>query len=166
MSVYKQLNIFDFLDEQNERADIKPIKNLNSGISYKGSKRKISHLILQEIRNNAPHAKHFYDMFGGGGAIALNAPPHESVIYCDIPYRNTSGYKLCGNAFDYERFYRWSIDKAKQGYNVFISEYSMPQDRFREIWHKDTYASFNVIKSECGAKNKPQRTERLFTPKV
>ena len=415
MSVYKQLNIFDFLDEQNE-----PIKNLNSGISYKGSKRKISHLILQEIRNNAPHAKHFYDMFGGGGAIALNAhyngyathyneldkdvyvymeflisqlqnkkgkygilpdewyrfitkaefdkikadttpspyrsfvlinysfgndwhsyfcnadkeafkhkghylmldndkecaewwdnhfkekgsvvgiyqhlhseiypslnwrerrlyfvdttlklgaiqvaniahlfqkksnadtynavkdisqkdlcrlidkhnphlpkknykgtqgkgltelkqleqlqqleqlerlerleqleqlqqlerldlithtnadysnvkintPPHESVIYCDIPYRNTSGYKLCGNAFDYERFYRWSIDKAKQGYNVFISEYSMPQDRFREIWHKDTYASFNVIKSECGAKNKPQRTERLFTPKV
>lgn len=98
--------------------------------------------------------------------VKINTPPHESVIYCDIPYRNTSGYKLCGNAFDYERFYQWSIDKAKQGYNVFISEYSMPQDRFREIWHKDTYASFNVIKSECGAKNKPQRTERLFTPKV
>ena len=98
--------------------------------------------------------------------VKISTPPQDTIIYLDPPYANTSEYKLCGNSFDYERFYQWCIDKAKQGYNVFISEYNMPQDRFSEIWSKETYASFNVLKSECGAKNKPQRTERLFTPKV
>ncbi len=85
---------------------------------------------------------------------------------CDPPYANYSEYKLCGNSFDYERFYQWCIDKAKQGYNVFISEYNMPQDRFKEIWSKETYANFAVLKSECGAKYKPTRIEKLFIPKV
>lgn len=85
---------------------------------------------------------------------------------CDPPYANSSEYKLCGNSFDYERFYQWAIDKAKQGYNVFISEYNMPQDRFKEIWSKETYANFAVLKSECGAKYKPTRIEKLFIPKV
>ena len=54
------------------------------------------------------------------------------------------------------------IDKAKKGYNVFISEYNMPQDRFKEIWSKETLANFNTIKKDCGARARPQRTERLF----
>ena len=405
--MYKEPTLFDFLDDEDDNIEIKCVKNLNSGIPYKGSKRKISHLILQEIRNHAPQAKYFYDMFGGGGAMALNAhyngyiahyneldkdvyvymeflisqlqnkkgkygilpdewyrfitkaefnkikadktpsvyrsfvllnysfgndwhsyfcneykqvfkqkghyllldndkecaewwdeyfkengsvvgiynhlhseiypslnwrerrayfvnltlkieairvagiahlfqkksnadtykalkdisqkdlcrlidkhnphlpkknykgtqgkgltelkqlqqlerlqqleqlqqlerldlithtnldyaevkistPPQDTIIYADPPYSNTSEYKLCGNSFDYERFYQWCIDKAKQGYNVFISEYSMPQDRFKEIWSKDTLANFNTIKKDCGARAKPQRTERLF----
>ena len=94
--------------------------------------------------------------------VKISTPPQDTIIYADPPYANTSEYKLCGNSFDYERFYQWCIDKAKQGYNVFISEYNMPQDRFKEVWSKDTYASFNTIKKECGAKTKPQRVERLF----
>lgn len=98
--------------------------------------------------------------------VKISTLPQDTIIYADPPYAKTSEYKLCGNSFDYERFYQWCIDKAKQGYNVFISEYNMPKDRFREIWSKETYANFSVLKSECGAKNKPQRIERLFTPKV
>ena len=98
--------------------------------------------------------------------VKINTPPHETIIYTDPPYANSSEYKLCGNKFDYERFYQWCIDKAKQGYNVFISEYNMPQDRFKEIWSKETFANFAVLNSECGAKNKPTRTEKLFIPKV
>ena len=94
--------------------------------------------------------------------VKISTPPQDTIIYADPPYANTSEYKLCGNSFDYERFYQWCIDKAKQGYNVFISEYNMPQDRFREIWSKEGYANFNVLKSECGAKRKPPRVERLF----
>ena len=94
--------------------------------------------------------------------VKISTPPQDTIIYADPPYANTSEYKLCGNGFDYERFYQWCIDKAKQGYNVFISEYNMPQDRFREIWSKEGYANFNVLKSECGAKRKPPRVERLF----
>lgn len=98
--------------------------------------------------------------------VKISTPPQDTIIYADPPYANTSEYKLSRNSFDYERFYQWCIDKAKQGYYVFISEYNMPQDRFREIWSKETYASFSVLKSECGAKNRPLRTERLFTLKV
>ena len=94
--------------------------------------------------------------------VKISTPPQDTIIYADPPYINTSEYKLCGNNFDYERFYQWCIDKAKKGYNVFISEYNMPQDRFREIWSKEGYASFNTLKSECGAKRRPPRVERLF----
>ena len=94
--------------------------------------------------------------------VKISTPPQDTIIYADPPYINTSEYKLCGNNFDYERFYQWCIGKAKKGYNVFISEYNMPQDRFREIWSKEGYASFNTLKSECGAKRRPPRVERLF----
>ena len=94
--------------------------------------------------------------------VKISTPPQDTIIYADPPYANTSEYKSCGNSFDYERFYQWCIDKAKQGYNVFISEYNMPQDRFKEVWSKETYANFNVISRDCGAKAKPQRVERLF----
>lgn len=94
--------------------------------------------------------------------VKISTPPQDTIIYADPPYINTSEYKLCGNSFDYERFYQWCIDKAKKGHYVFISEYNMPQDRFKEVWSKETYASFNVISRDCGAKTKPQRVERLF----
>lgn len=46
----------------------KNIKNTNIGILYLGSKRKISYDILSVIANKAPNARHFFDLFGGGGA--------------------------------------------------------------------------------------------------
>ena len=101
--------------------------------------------------------------------VKISTPPHKTIIYCDPPYKNTIGYLVnggCSSNFDYERFYTWCIDKAKQGYNVFISEYDMPQDRFTEIWSKETSANFNTIQKECGAKAKPTRTEKLFIPKA
>ena len=79
MSVGKQLSLFDFIEnpfgviDSKQTTNTDSIKNLNACIPYKGSKRKISHLILQEIRNLAPQAKYFYDMFGGGGAMVHNA---------------------------------------------------------------------------------------------
>ena len=37
---------------------------MNYGIPYKGSKNKIAESIIAQL----PSAKHFYDLFGGGGA--------------------------------------------------------------------------------------------------
>lgn len=45
----------------------------------------------------------------------------NSVIYCDPPYLNTEGY---AHKFDYKKFYSW----VKERRNIFISEYSMPDD--------------------------------------
>ena len=55
--------------------------------------------------------------------LKFNDP--KGVIYCDIPYKNTGGYTK--NKFNYEEFYDWC---SKQTLPTFISEYSMPEDKF------------------------------------
>ena len=95
--------------------------------------------------------------------VKISTPPNDTIIYADPPYKGTEGYNINKeSAFNYDRFYDYMIWLHKQGYNVFISEYNMPQDRFKEVWSKETYANFNVISRDCGAKTKPQRVERLF----
>lgn len=84
----------------------------------------------------------------------------NSVIYCDIPYKNTSSYNFNSNKksdkndFDYEAFYNWC---KKQKELVIISEYSMPDD----------FICVNQIEKTVslsgGASNKA--TEKLFVPK-
>ncbi len=74
--------------------------------------------------------------------------PDNSVIYCDIPYKNTKGYKY---KFDYEKFYTWAQNRKNP---IFISEYSMPEN-FTEI--------FRVNKTCCmGYGNSKQTVEKLF----
>ena len=68
----------------------------------------------------------------------------ECVIYCDIPYKGTQTYNHDGEKldFDYEAFYNWVRDKAKDGYKIYISEYQMPSD-FKEILAIDTSSILN-----------------------
>ena len=51
--------------------------------------------------------------------------PEKSLIYCDPPYRGTTGYKM---GFDNDFFWQWCRDKASEGHTVLISEYSAPAD--------------------------------------
>ena len=85
--------------------------------------------------------------------------PRETIIYNDIPYKNTSQYAI--KNFDYELFYEWAINKAKEGYNVFISEYDMPSDKFECIKEIQSFQSLNK-KSTKDYK----RVEKLFVPIV
>ena len=48
------------------------------------------------------------------------------IIYCDPPYKNTKQYHTVGT-FDFDAFYAWCEHQANP---VFISEYTMPEDRF------------------------------------
>ena len=77
----------------------------------------------------------------------------DSVIYCDIPYRNTDAYFDLD--FDYAKFYQWC---EKQTEPVFISEYSMPEDRFTKIAEIDK----TVLLCSGGANT---TKECLFIPK-
>lgn len=81
----------------------------------------------------------------------------ECVIYCDIPYKGTKRYNHDGEKveFDYEAFYSWVRDKAKQGYKIYISEYQMPSD-FKEILAIDTNSRLND-------KSPKKVKEKLFT---
>ena len=83
--------------------------------------------------------------------------PNNAVIYCDIPYKNTGTYNK--EAFDYESFYSWCEEKAQQGYKVYISEYSMPEDRFECVKEINSRSLF--------AQNKKSHIiEKIFVPKI
>ena len=47
----------------------------------------------------------------------------NSIIYCDIPYKDTDGYN--NQLFDFDKFYDWC---KKQTELLFISSYEMPDD--------------------------------------
>lgn len=77
----------------------------------------------------------------------------NSIIYCDIPYRNKKKYKL--QNFNYEKFYDWAENQTQP---IFISECEMPEERFRCVWQKAkrrTYSSTN---------NSEVVIEKLFVP--
>lgn len=76
----------------------------------------------------------------------------NSIIYCDIPYKDTDGYN--NKEFDYESFYDWC---KKQTELLFISSYEMP-DNFisvAEFSHKSILSR--------SANNKV--IEKIFIPK-
>ena len=83
--------------------------------------------------------------------------PDNSVIYCDIPYKGTGTYqKHKKTEFDYERFYGWAYSQTQP---IFISEYWMPEDRFKciaEIKRTDTFSANN---------NSTKVAEKIFVPK-
>lgn len=79
--------------------------------------------------------------------------PSETVIICDPPYRNTQGYQV---EFDNDKFEQWCIDRAREGYEVFVCEYNIKNPAFEEVWSKE------VINTGGGNKNQKRSIERLY----
>ncbi|MCM1295405.1 MAG: DNA adenine methylase [Muribaculaceae bacterium] len=77
----------------------------------------------------------------------------NSIIYCDIPYKGTKGYRNKG--FDHEAFYEWAL---KQTQPIFISEYDMPDD-FVAI------AEWNRVSTFCATNNNLRKVEKIFIPR-
>ena len=80
----------------------------------------------------------------------------NSIIYCDIPYKDTTKYNT-SKGFDYDKFYNWCVEKHNEGHKVFISEYYMPEDKFECVWEKEIANS--LAKGSKG-------TEKLFIVRV
>lgn len=81
----------------------------------------------------------------------------NSVIYCDIPYKDTNKYVGKGTSFDYERFYEWCL---RQKQPLFISSYEMPESDFKvvaEFARRDTLSATN---------NSKLVTEKVFMPRM
>ena len=79
--------------------------------------------------------------------------PSETVIICDPPYRNTQGYQV---EFDNDKFEQWCIDRAREGYEVFVCEYNIDNPAFEEVWSKE------VINCGGGNKNQKRSVEKLY----
>ena len=77
--------------------------------------------------------------------------PEGSIIYCDPPYRGTAGYL---HGLDHDIFWQWCRDKSMDGYHVYISEYSAPED-FECLLEIDHFTTLTKT-------NKDKRVEKLF----
>ena len=80
--------------------------------------------------------------------------PDNSIIYCDPPYKGTKKYWK--QKFNYEEFYEWCIKKHNEGHKVFISEYEMPENRFKSIWEKEITINLNNLQQSI------KKAEKLF----
>ena len=102
--------------------------------------------------------------------------PNEIIIYSDIPYqdkKSQSTYKgIYADGFDIREFYKWCVTQAKNGFNVFLSEYNPPEAfledseidkdfKFVEIMgkSKQTYSQWN---GDNNIKNSKTALEKLF----
>ena len=79
--------------------------------------------------------------------------PDNSLIYCDIPYKDTKQYSTSLH-FDYEMFYEWCRKMKNNGHLIFVSEYDMPDD-FKCIWQKE-------ITNAIHQNNTYKPTEKLY----
>lgn len=80
-----------------------------------------------------------------------------SVIYADPPYSTSTGNgKYYDVRFDHAAFYDWCEAQTQP---LFISEYTMPEDRFVCI------AQWDVVCSKSATSNNTKRVEKLWRPK-
>ena len=71
---------------------------------------------------------------------------NDSVIYCDIPYKNTTGYD---SGFNHEEFYEWA---KKQTQPLFISEYNLDIEGFSCVWEKEV-----IVRISPNSKNNDEK---------
>lgn len=125
------------------------------GTLFDVPKQAINSLRKQSKLDNFKNVKFIHSSF-------LDLPIHKihnHVIYCDIPYRDTTKYNT--EAFSYEEFYDWVREIGKNN-TVLISEYNMPDD-FKCIWEKELKTSLG---SGVNKGSDKVRLEKLFIHKA
>lgn len=60
-------------------------------------------------------------VFSGLNYYDVNAPK-GSLIYCDIPYKDTTQYSAV-EPFNHDKFYSWAVSMVECGFDVLVSEY-------------------------------------------
>ena len=85
--------------------------------------------------------------------------PDDAVVYCDPPYhdRDKKLYECTASSFDHCAFYDWCVRVSKTN-PIFISEYSIEDDRFEVVAEKQKMSCLSSVKSF-------NVTERLYTVK-
>ena len=85
--------------------------------------------------------------------------PDGAVVYCDPPYHacDKSLYDGTAKAFDHNAFYDWCVSVSKTN-PIFISEYSIEDDRFEVVAEKQKMTYMSSKKSFIV-------TERIYTVK-
>ena len=82
--------------------------------------------------------------------IAVTKFNQQTVVYCDPPYANTTGYSKDG--FSHQEFWAWCVEMAKRGPIVYVSEYSKPDsvdaDLIWEMTRKNALSQKTKVQTE------------------
>ena len=101
--------------------------------------------------NKIGQSKHVIHSFGSYRDVSIKP---NSVVYCDIPYKETAKYNDI--EFDYDEFYEWCLSQREP---VFISEYEMPESDFICIAQKNKTCQLSATN------NSLKSVEKIFIPK-
>lgn len=71
--------------------------------------------------------------------------PENSVVYCDIPYKDTKQY-LYSKDFDHGQFWKWAENVYSAGIEIYVSEYNAP-DGWECVWEMERKNSLNRVKT-------------------
>ena len=102
--------------------------------AYNSTMKKLEHL----------HNVKFYNMNYNEVTI-----PKGSLVYCDIPYKNTTPYrKKEVGVFDHEEFYQWVRDNSDT-YEIYVSEYkkNVPDD-FEIVWEIESKKDIRNVENK------------------
>jgi DNA adenine methylase len=118
------------------------------------TKKGIRNYQIEAYANVSRQIKKLDDVILTAGSYLDMVIPDNSVIYCDPPYADTTGY---GNKFNHGEFWEWARDKSASNV-VLVSEYSAPDD-FKCVWQKEMSSSLSANGKAGGNKTS---IERLF----
>lgn len=134
---------------------------MNYGIPYKGSKNKIAESILAQL----PSAKHFYDLFGGGGAMthcALLSGKYKYVHYNEFNPLVFKAFKMAING-EFKNENRWitreDFERLKDsdpyvaccfsfGNNLKTYAYNKECEKFKKAVHYSIFFNDNSLLKE------------------
>jgi DNA adenine methylase len=88
----------------------------------------------------------------------LEIPPN-SLVYCDIPYKDTKQYST-SKGFSHDEFWEWASQLAAFGHTVFVSEYTAPAG-FTSVWEKESKCTLAANGTYDGNTTKVS-VEKLF----
>ena len=129
-------NMCKNLESQERVSTLKHTLNVNALEKCGLGRDSITHSIGSTFQNRVLE-KAPIEVFNKDYADVELPSPEECVIYCDIPYKNTTSYTI--GCFDYERFYKWCQEKTSEGYQIFVSSYELPEDLFISVWEKQRH---------------------------
>ena len=106
-----------------------------------------------------------YETHGGLQDVELHAGeydaleiPHDSLVYCDIPYFGVYSYKT-SSKFDHPKFWDWARRQVTEnGSTVFVREYTAPGD-WTCVWQQQLKVQLNYQVADQDT----TKIERLFT---
>lgn len=124
-----------------------------SGHNVVGKNGKARDYIRENINNTLSQVPALRGVEFHSVSYANFAVPDGSLVYCDPPYKGTKQYSSSKN-FDYDKFYDWCRQTAKNGNKVFVSEYAMPDD-FVCVWSKEITNAMHQV-------NTKKPVEKLF----